>query len=565
MNLRKFSVCLVLCSTVFLFFFSCNNNSTEVVTDPEDMDQQTSKRIIIALEQAGKTGGRVDDSLTLKMTGTVKDFYTRNEFSTVWSHMENWEPLTDTLIRFIQGAEYYGLFPKQYHLNTLLSIKQTLDGDSVKRMDPALWTRADLAFTDAFMLLMKDLKKGRLGNDSTFLKKTNQAPENDFYFTSLKTLLEQKKFSELIASLEPGLKGYVQLKEALPAFLDSMDRRVYTYVVYPFKPNDAKDSLFFIRLLQKRLKESDCVESIAKLPDSLQLAVGIKKYQQQKGLKVDGKIGAPLVKNMNNTDLERFKRIAITLDRYKRMPAVMPEKYIWVNLPSYYMQVYDADTVVLESKIIIGKPQTRTPLLYSVISDMVTYPTWTVPNSIIKKQYLPKLKANPYYLSNIGLKLMDSKGEIIDPGTVNWSKYTKGIPYKVVQGSGDDNALGVLKFNFSNPYMVYLHDTNERYLFKNASRALSHGCVRVEKWDKLAYYIARNDSMNLKEGDSLKYNTDSIRTWLENKEKKRIGVKNGIPLFIAYFSCEAKNGKIRFYDDVYGEDKLMREKYFSAK
>jgi Uncharacterized protein conserved in bacteria len=188
-----------------------------------------------------------------------------------------------------------------------------------------------------------------------------------------------------------------------------------------------------------------------------------------------------------------------------------------------------------------------------------------VPNSIIKKQYLPKLKANPYYLSNIGLKLMDSDGEIIDPGTVNWSKYTKGIPYKVVQGSGDDNALGVLKFNFSNPYSVYLHDTNERYLFKNASRALSHGCVRVEKWDKLAFYIARNDSMNLKEGDSLKYNTDSIRTWLENKEKKRIGVKNGIPLFIAYFGCEVKNGKIRFYDDVYGEDKFMREKYFSAK
>ena len=160
---------------------------------------------------------------------------------------------------------------------------------------------------------------------------------------------------------------------------------------------------------------------------------------------------------------------------------------------------------------------------------------------------------------------MDSKGEIIDPGSVNWSKYTKGIPYKVVQGSGDDNALGVLKFNFSNPYSVYLHDTNERYLFKNASRALSHGCVRVEKWDKLAFYIARNDSMNLKEGDSLKYNTDSIRTWLDNKEKKRIGVKNGIPLFIAYFSCEVKNGKIRFYDDVYGEDKFMREKYFSAK
>ncbi len=565
MNPRKFTLQLFI-SILFVFCVSsCGSNNSEVVTDPEDMDQQTSKRIMSVLETAAQSNGKVDDSLSLKMTSTVKDFYTRNEYSTVWSHMEKWDPLTDTIIRFIRASEYYGLFPNQYHLNTILSVKQTLDGDSVKRMDPMLWTRADLAFTDAFMLLVKDLKKGRIGTDSTFLKKTKQTPEKDLYFTSLKNLFEQQKFSSLVASLEPSLKGYVELKAALPRFLDSMDRRVYTYVTYPFKPNDAKDSSFFIKLLQKRLKESNCLEPAVKSTDSLQLAVGIKKYQQQKGIKADGKISAPLIKNMNGTDLERFKRIAITLDRYKQMPAEMPEKYIWVNLPSYFMQVYDNDSLVIESKIICGKPQTRTPLLYSVISDMVTYPTWTVPNSIIKKQYLPKLKENPYYLSNIGLKLMDADGEIVDPGTINWSKYTKGIPYKVVQGSGDDNALGVLKFNFSNPYSVYLHDTNERYLFKNASRALSHGCVRVQEWDDLAYYIARNDSMNLKDGDDLKYNSDSIRTWLENKEKKRIAVKNGIPLFIAYFSCEVKNGKLRFYDDVYGDDKVMREKYFSAK
>ena len=106
-----------------------------------------------------------------------------------------------------------------------------------------------------------------------------------------------------------------------------------------------------------------------------------------------------------------------------------------------------------------------------------------------------------------------------------------------MQASGDDNALGILKFNFSNPFSVYLHDTNQRYLFKNAARALSHGCVRVQQWQELAFFIARNDSLNLQPGDSLRYNTDSIKNWLAKKEKKRIVVKNGIPLFIAYFSC----------------------------
>jgi murein L,D-transpeptidase YcbB/YkuD len=535
------------------------------VSDPEDMDQQTSKRITAALEVVVQQKGKIDDSLTLKMAGPVKDFYTATEFIPAWSHKEQWEPMTDSLIRFIQASERYGLFPKNYQLNNILTVKKTLDGDSIKRMDPALWTRAELALTDGFMQLINDLHRGRIGNDSTFLRKNKTLPKDDFFTLTLKELVAKKNFSQLIASLEPSHKGYIELKKVLPAFLDSMDRRVYTYVTYPFKPNDAKDSLWFIKLLQKRLTETGSLGALSKIPDSTQLTTGIKNYQKQKGMKVDGKLSASLIKSMNNTDLERFKRIAITLDRYKQLPRKMPEKYIWVNLPSYFLQVYDNDTVVLESKIICGKPQTRTPLLYSVISDMVTYPTWTVPNSIIKKQYLPKLKENPYYLENIGLKLMDSKGEIIDPGTVEWSKYTKGIPYKVVQGSGDDNALGVLKFNFSNPYSVYLHDTNERYLFRNASRALSHGCVRVEKWDQLAFYIARNDSMNLKDGQELSYNTDSIKTWLENKEKKRMAVKNGIPLFIAYFSCEVKNGKIRFYDDIYGEDKMMREKFISFK
>ena len=120
-----------------------------------------------------------------------------------------------------------------------------------------------------------------------------------------------------------------------------------------------------------------------------------------------------------------------------------------------------------------------------------------------------------------------------------------------------------MKFNFNNPYSVYLHDTNQRYLFKNAARALSHGCVRVQQWEELAYFIASNDSVNLKPGEKARYNKDSIINWLAIKEKKRIGVKSGIPLFIAYFSCEAKDGKIKFYDDIYSDDKLKRENYFS--
>jgi murein L,D-transpeptidase YcbB/YkuD len=160
---------------------------------------------------------------------------------------------------------------------------------------------------------------------------------------------------------------------------------------------------------------------------------------------------------------------------------------------------------------------------------------------------------------------LNNKGEDIDPVLVNWSKYSRGIPYRVVQGSGDNNALGVIKFNFANRYSVYLHDTNQRYLFKNAARALSHGCVRVQEWEKLAYFIVVNDSSQRKKNDSLQYNTDSIKTWIANKEHRFIEVKNHLKLFIRYFTCEGKNGEVKFHEDIYGEDRQLIEKYFVKK
>ena len=558
------SYTLLLC----LFILSCNNHDrdkkpeTKIVTAPEQMDAASGESIQQVLAYISGHGNKIDDSIRLKLPLLTNKFYSGNEFNTVWSHEEKWEPLADSLIEFILQSELYGLFPADYNVSHLKMVKEKLDTDSLQRKNAVLWAKADILMTDASIKILKDIKLGRLMNDTAVLKKDSIAA---VVMDKFKMLLEEKQFTAVVDAAEPNTRGYLSLKESIPEFLDSMDRRVYTYVKYPFKPNDQKDSLAFIKSLQKRLAESKLIELTSALPDTLQLQTAIKKYQKLKGIKADGKFSEPLIKLMNSTDLERFKRIAITLDRYKQLPDSMPEKYVWVNIPGYYLELWDADSMVLASKVIVGKPTTSTPQLNSAITNMVTYPTWTVPTSIISKQYLPKLKANPYYLQKIGLTLMNEKGDIVDPGTIKWSKYTKGIPYKVMQGSGDDNALGVLKFNFNNPYAVYLHDTNQRYLFKQKARALSHGCVRVQKWDSLAFYIARNDSINLKPGDSLRYNADSIRSWIAEKKNKRIQIKNRIPLFITYYSCEGKDGKIKFYDDIYGDDKAMREKYFSNK
>ena len=531
----------------------------QMVATPAEMDPKVSENIKAVLQYALEGGGKINDSIKLSLPNIVDSFYRKNNYTNIWSKDEKWLPLADSLYDFIEGSEAYGLFPTDYHYADLKAIKGLLAADSSARTDANVWTKAELMLSDAFMQVSKHLKQGRLLPDSISLS-ADTSLTNDFFIRNLNAVITDGTLTPLLHSLEPGHTGYLQLKKGIKRFTDSMDRKVYTYVVYP-----NRDSMAFIKNLQKRLQESYYLDSSIQHVDSTLLSNAVKKLQKQKGIKADGKISASLIKILNTSDKERFKRIAINLDRYKQLPEKLPAKYIWVNLPGYYLRVYDDDTIVFESKTIVGKPTTRTPTLNSVISDMVTYPQWTIPNSIIKKDILPAMKKNAGYLARKGFHLVDLKGETVDPFSVNWAKYTKGIPYKIVQGSGDDNALGILKFNFDNPYSVYLHDTNQRYLFKNAVRALSHGCVRVQEWQKLAFYIAENDSIHHKPGNPPGYNIDSLKTWLANKVRKRILVKERIPLFIRYFTCEGKNGKIVFYDDVYSEDKALTEKYFAGK
>jgi L,D-transpeptidase YcbB len=122
-----------------------------------------------------------------------------------------------------------------------------------------------------------------------------------------------------------------------------------------------------------------------------------------------------------------------------------------------------------------------------------------------------------------------------------------------------------MKFNFPNKFSVYLHDTNQRYLFKNDNRALSHGCVRVQEWEKLTWYISALDSVTAEQKNTVSLPSDSIRVWLARKEKHIIPVKTKLPVYLRYFTVGTRKGKLQFYNDIYGEDRIAREAYFSNK
>ncbi|HEX9510665.1 MAG TPA: L,D-transpeptidase family protein, partial [Puia sp.] len=375
----------------------------------------------------------------------------------------------------------------------------------------------------------------------------------DLYARTLTTALQFHTISATLQSLEPRNSRYDSLKAYIKDFLATAHFRKLTWLAYP-----VKDSVAFYRLLTQRMQEVGYIDSAATVADTSVLFNAVRNYQQANGMKVTGKISQDLVDRMDNSDWEKFKRIAINLDRYKLLPDSLPATYVWVNLPSFTLQVIHSDTVVFESKVIVGAPKTRTPLLTSEISNFITYPQWTVPNSIIFKEMLPRIKENVDYLRKQNLMVVDDNDSVRDPLKINWKKLNKNnFPYQLKQRQGDDNSLGVMKFNFRNKYDVYLHDTNVRWMFGKSFRALSHGCVRVKEWQKMADFLVRNDSV--------RYRPDTLRAWIKRQEKHTIYGFSRVPIFIRYMTCEGKKGKILFHDDIYGEDRQLREAYFANK
>ncbi len=554
--------CTAVLSCILLSgIYSCSNTShepkeTEIVKEPEDLDKVVNERIPEILAYAAENKDKLNDSITLRLTGAVKNWYTENNPLRTWSEEKEWNPLADSLYAFIGRCEQYGLFPFDYHWRELQYSFEKLKTDSATKLDAALWSRADIMLTDAFMQLIKDLRLGRMEKDSITTRK-DLSVSDSAYAALLHRAFAENNITAVLEDQEPKLTAYQELRRAIKGFVDTMDRKKYTYISY-FPIEIPEDSARYRQQLQARLFEGGYIAFNDRKADTAELAAAVRAFQEDKKLTVDGKAGPVVVKTLNNTDMEKFIRLAINLDRYKLMADTMPSTYAWVNIPSAQLKVWNNDTLRIESKVIVGRPATRTPVLTSTLTNYIIFPQWTVPYSIIFKEMLPKIQKDIGYLDKENLMVVDKNDSIIDPAQINWFRLnSKNFPYLIKQRQGDDNSLGVIKFNFSNKYSVYLHDTNARGLFARADRALSHGCIRVQKWDTLSRFLVQNDS--------LKYRPDSLAAWMARKEKHTIYFSRKTPLFIRYFTCEAKGDALIFYEDIYAEDKIVREKFFADR
>lgn len=231
-----------------------------------------------------------------------------------------------------------------------------------------------------------------------------------------------------------------------------------------------------------------------------------------------------------------------TLNTYRWINRFSSGKYIVVNVPSATLRVVDSQgATTLHSRVVMGKTSTKTPNFAALVPGMVLYPYWNVPRSITMKELLPKIRRNPAaVLDAQNLQIIDAKGKVVNPAAIDWT--TKTFPYRLRQSTGCDNALGLIKFEVTSPYAIFLHDTNNRSVFARDNRFLSHGCIRVEKPVELA-----NILLGYTHFDDSYMDTCPI-----DASPQSLLLPKAVPLLVVYKLLDVdEEGVLRVYKDIY--------------
>jgi murein L,D-transpeptidase YcbB/YkuD len=280
------------------------------------------------------------------------------------------------------------------------------------------------------------------------------------------------------------------------------------------------------------------------------LTAGVKHFQFRNGLKQSGVVAGATLRALNIPANVRFKQLASSAQRLAGMEFAYGDKYVVVNLPSTAVDAVENGHVAHRYVAIVGSQDHPSPQISAKIVAVNLNPTWTVPESIIKKEIIPKMRSQPNYLARARIRILDSKGAEINPRSVNWNS-DKAINYTLRQDSGVGNSLGLIRIAMPNPDAVYMHDTPSRNLFANDYRFLSHGCVRVEGVYDLAAWLLQGASG----APNGVWTRDAIQSKIAAGAREDVKLPKVVPVIWVYMTGWASaDGTVHFRDDVYNVD-----------
>ena len=480
----------------------------------------------------------------------VAKYYEAQQFQPAWQDPAK----LDELVASIDDLRNDGLNPNDYHLEALQSYR--LD---VRMKTPlTLQDRANLELlaTDAFMLGLYHVYVGKvdpvkLSSQWNFSQRRTLPFEEGLQRFSAR--LAAGEISEAFGSARPSHVWYQRGRERLKDY-----RAIAAAGGWPGIPDGPtmKPGMSDARVpvLRKRLEVTkDLVPTPAtsaaadpNLYDAT-LEQAVSAFQERHGLTPDGAIGPATRSAMNVPVEQRIDQMRVNLERARWTLHEIKGEFVLVDVAGFYVSYFRNDEPIWTSKVVVGRDERETPIFRSKITYVVFNPTWTIPPGILVKDKLPDLKRNPGALKKMNIRVLDGSGREVNPYSVNWKQYgpSRLPPYQFVQDPGPNNALGLVKVMFPNPYLVYLHDSPAKSLYEQDQRTFSSGCIRVQQAFDLAELVLNDPQWN-------KQTMDAV---IATKETRTVNLKQPVPVLILYWTAQPRpDGQVVFRNDVYGRD-----------
>lgn len=488
-----------------------------------------------------------------KYEDQIREFYNERNFLEIWWFNDKLSKAGEGLLGRIEDSKFDGLNPSDYHLDRLYELASSNGNSNLKfnKLSRDEKAEVELFLTDAFFKLAHNLERGKVNVqelDSNW-KFDEKAVDTD-YSLLLKEVADGAAVQKTFEKLYPNSAFYARGKEAIRDLYKTLEKDT---LEWDFAKVDGAikvgEKHAAIPALRKRLIFWDYLKpyepSDPGLFDSTMFK-GLQKYQESNGMNPDGVIGSLVAQSLNKSPQDLIDIAAVNMERLRWMPEIeWDQELILVNIANYQLDYVQNSDTTFSAKVIVGKEYNESPTFTAPMSYLVFSPYWNVPPSITAEEIMPAWEKNPNYLSQKNMEVVDAEGT---PVNVSRIKKAKEGEYRIRQKPGGDNSLGLVKFMFPNEYNIYIHDTPARSLFAKETRALSHGCIRIENPDKFAKILLNDDS----------WTDEKIQEAMNKGTEEVVKLDRKIPVILVYLTFWAdEDGKPHFRHDIYERDAAL--------
>lgn len=378
--------------------------------------------------------------------------------------------------------------------------------------------------------------------------------------TALEALASATDVASVLRDYEPGFRHYDLLRAALSRYRElAQQPELQALAPLParsIKPGEAYAGIAQLRELLRAIGDLDADATHEASDDVLDDATSaaLRRFQARHGLEPDGALGRATFAALTTPFTRRVEQIELALERSRWLPPKLGTPPIIVNIPQFRLFAFraleDRESDMLQMNVVVGKafPETKTPVFTADLRYVVLRPYWDVPRSILTKELLPSIRANPAWIERNGFEIVQGDRDE-SPALAATPEHVAALASgaaRLRQRPGPRNALGDVKFLFPNKYNVYLHDTPARGLFAQARRAASHGCVRVADPIGLAEHLLANEPG---------WDGARIRAAIERDAPTRVTLRSPVRVFLLYATAlAAEDGRVFFFEDIYRHD-----------